>query len=446
MRSGSAVRWTRGQLLTLSALTIGYAGYYVCRSNLSVASPLLLESRDVLGVDKTALGTISSAAVLAYAVGKVINGIATDFASPRLVFLSAMVLSLGATIAFGLATGLSIFVLIWCANRFVQSAGWGAALKICGAWFDPTQYGRAAAILCMSYLFGDVLARLVLGQIIRAGAGWRGLFFASAAMLAVIAVGCAWVLRDRPTSTAGASNRALHDATSGDLAGTFTLRATLLPLLRSPGFLLLALLSLGLTMLRETFNFWSPTYLKEVGGLSNSDSATWSSVFPLFGGMSALLAGWISDRLTQGQRGLVMAAMLLPLVGSIGVMALWKADSHPLVPILMLGLSALFMIGPYSFLSGASSLDVGGARAAATAAGLLDGVGYLGAVLSGRFIGKLAQTLGWGAAMGVLAAIGLSMSVAALFYWRLERRFRRQAHPALVQSATEELVSPATSS
>lgn len=432
MSRGVAVRWSRGQIVTLATLTVGYAGYYICRSNLSVATPLLLEDSSLVGVDKASLGTVSSAAVLAYAIGKVINGIATDFLSPRTVFILAMVLSLGATIVFGFGTGVGVFVAIWCFNRFVQSAGWGAALKVCGTWFDSTQYGRAAAVLCMSYLFGDVLARLLLGQCIKGGMSWRGLFFASAGILSAICVGCFLTLRDRPEANLGVvSSCAGNERNEGKQLAQASLRATLLPLLRSPGFVVLAALSLGLTMLRETFNFWSPTYLREVGGLSNADAATWSSIFPLFGGISALAAGWLSDRLANGRRGFVMAAMLFPLVGSLSAMAMWKANGHAGMPISMLALSALCMIGPYSFLSGASSLDVGGARSAATAAGLLDGVGYLGAVLSGRFIGKLAQTQGWGVAMGALAALGGCMSFAAIVYWRLEYRRHTDGERAL---------------
>ncbi len=428
MNAGGAVRWSRGQIVTLTALTVGYAGYYLCRSNLSVASPLLLESRDLEGLDKAALGTISSAAVLAYAVGKVVNGIVTDVLSPRAVFLLAMVLSLGATVAFGAAPGVGVMLVIWCANRFVQSAGWGAAIKVCGAWFDAAHYGRAAAILSMSYLFGDVLARVVLGQIIQAGVGWRGLFMTSAAVLGVVAIGCAMILRDRPRSREDACDEAAGARATPETrsAGRESLRGVVMPLLRSPGFLVLAVLSLGLTMLRETFNFWSPTYLKDVAGLSNADAATWSGVFPFFGGVSALAAGWASDRLAHGRRGLVMAVMLFPLVGCLGVMGAWRSNGGALIPMVMLSLSALSMIGPYSFLSGASSLDVGGRKSAATAAGLLDGVGYLGAVLSGRFIGGLAQSHGWGVAMSVLALVGLGMSIAAIVYWRLEERTARR--------------------
>ena len=66
-------------------------------------------------------------------------------------------------------------------------------------------------------------------------------------------------------------------------------------------FWLVCLLSLGVTLLRETFNLWTPTYFTQAVGLTNADAAQKSALFPLFGGVSVLLAGFLSDRL--GPRG-----------------------------------------------------------------------------------------------------------------------------------------------
>ena len=45
-------------------------------------------------------------------------------------------------------------------------------------------------------------------------------------------------------------------------------------LARSPAFWIVCLISLGVTLLRETFNNWTPTYLVEVVGLGKGDAAT----------------------------------------------------------------------------------------------------------------------------------------------------------------------------
>jgi OPA family glycerol-3-phosphate transporter-like MFS transporter len=130
---GSIERWSRRerwQILTTATLLVGYAGYYLCRSNLSVVAPELVRELGSSGVDRTGLGLIVSAGILAYAVGKVLNGLWSDFLGGRKAFVGGMVASGLATVAFGLSSALPAFVGIWMANRFIQSVGWGALVKI----------------------------------------------------------------------------------------------------------------------------------------------------------------------------------------------------------------------------------------------------------------------------------------------------------------------------
>ena len=66
-------------------------------------------------------------------------------------------------------------------------------------------------------------------------------------------------------------------------------------------------MSVGMTLLRETFNNWTPTYLVEGVGLSKGSGAGLSGLFPLFGGISVIAAGILGDRFGRGGR----AAMIL---------------------------------------------------------------------------------------------------------------------------------------
>ena len=51
-------RLDRWQLVTAGTLLVGYAGYYVCRSNLSIAAPELVREFGDRGVDRAGLGVI----------------------------------------------------------------------------------------------------------------------------------------------------------------------------------------------------------------------------------------------------------------------------------------------------------------------------------------------------------------------------------------------------
>jgi OPA family glycerol-3-phosphate transporter-like MFS transporter len=68
----------------------------------------------------------------------------------------------------------------------------------------------------------------------------------------------------------------------------------------------------------------------------------------------------------------------------------------PAVAAFMIGFSCMWIFGVHGMLSGTASMDFGGKKAAATAAGLLDGVQYLGAGLTGFGLGKILDVFHWG--------------------------------------------------
>jgi hypothetical protein len=71
-------RVARWQTINLALLVVGYSGYYLCRSNLSVTLPLIIQELVRKGMDanaaRVALGSIASLGVLAYAIGKFPSG------------------------------------------------------------------------------------------------------------------------------------------------------------------------------------------------------------------------------------------------------------------------------------------------------------------------------------------------------------------------------------
>jgi OPA family glycerol-3-phosphate transporter-like MFS transporter len=69
----------------------------------------------------------------------------------------------------------------------------------------------------------------------------------------------------------------------------------------------------------------------------------------------------------------------------------------------------------HSMLSGTASMDFGGKRAAATAAGLFDGMQYIGGSFTGFGLGMLLDRFGWGVwapSMIGFAAIGALIMLA----------------------------------
>jgi OPA family glycerol-3-phosphate transporter-like MFS transporter len=422
-------RLNRWRVLTIALIVTGYAGYYFCRSDLAVAMPLLIAELGRKGIApddaRIRLGTVASLGVLAYAIGKFPSGWLADFLGGRRNFLCGMAGAILFTILFGLSGGLPLFTLAWIGNRLVQSLGWAGMVKIASRWFPYSSYGTVMGVVSLSFLFGDAASREFMSVLIRAGLGWRGLFYAAAATLGILLLVNLVLLKETPERI-GYPEPPVNPANLFQSEGEKRTPASLISLLstfaRSRVFWLVCLLSCGITLLRETFNLWTPTYFTQSVGLSVADAAQKSALFPLFGGISVLLAGFLSDRLGKAGRATIIFYGMLLSAALLLVLAFVEFGASKAAPVALVSLVAFAMVGPYSYLAGAISLDFGGKQGSATASGLIDGAGYLGGVLAGNSFASVSVMWGWKGAFASLAVVALLSSVAAAVFLNHQRR------------------------
>jgi OPA family glycerol-3-phosphate transporter-like MFS transporter len=421
-------RLRRWQFATVATLFVGYAGYYVCRSVLPVASPGMMND-PASGIDEVGYGRLVAVGIYLYAAGKLVNGVLTEYAGGRAAFLLGMALSAGLVLAFGLAAGLAGMLVIWGANRFVQSTGWVALVQVTGRWFPHRSLATVMGVLSLSYLFGDAVARAYLGAFAAAGYGWRQLFTVAAGSLGLVAVYCAVLLRASPRAVGLPEPPPppgnVFGADHGDTR--VSLRGLLGPLLASRTFWLVCLMNMGLTAIRETFNAWTPRYLEKGVGVSGEVAGLLSFVFPFAGAVACLAAGWGADRL-RGRFGRLIVPLMVLTTAALVAFAAADLRGRPALALVLISLVALFVMGPYTYCSGVLALNLGGKRAAAASAGLIDAAGYLcGAVVAGEAAGHLVKRYGFGPLLDVLVGMAAATLVIAVVYWVLEeRQFRNQ--------------------
>ena len=423
-----------GQLRTIVLLFGGYAACYYCRADLSVATPMLIEELHLHGVPsadaKVHLGTLISLGVLAYALGKLFLTGLGDWWGGRRSFLLGVGGAMVFTLLFAAGGALPLFTVAWIGNRLTQSVGWAGLIKVSSRWFDYSSYGTIVGILSVSYLIGDAVARQQMGLLIEHGYGWRALFvFAGVVAGAWLLASLLWLRESRVVEGhAEARPNPLNLFASADSRPTSAV-ALLLPLLRSREFLLVCVLSFACTIIRETFNTWTPEYLHHHLGYNMSRAATLSAIFPGVGVASALFAGWLSDRLGLSGRSLLL---FLGLAGAAGallmLMSVRAGSAGTLAPLVIIGVVAFCLLGPYSYLGGAFALDFGGKQASAASSGIIDGIGYLGGVLAGDSVARLSNAFGWDGVFVVLAAVsGGAAACAGLLYFLNRRSAGRAA-------------------
>src|SRR5688572_31294608 len=225
---------------------------------------------------KVQLGTVASIGVLAYAIGKFLSGGLADWLGGRRTFLMGTAGAICFTGLFAMGGGIPLFTFAWLMNRLLQSMGWPGAVKLTSRWFSYSAYGTAMGIISLSYLFGDAAARRFLGWLLSQGVGWRGIFVAAAGVMLVIFIVMLLLLKESPRDIGAAEPPANPNNLIGkdaENAEPVAFGSLVRAFVRSPAFLIVCVLSLGCTLVRETFNTWTPTYFTRVVGLSGGEAA-----------------------------------------------------------------------------------------------------------------------------------------------------------------------------
>ena len=410
----------------LPLLLIGYAAFYLCRANVEPALNLLAID---YGYDNEKTGAVMGIALGMYAVGKlVLSPLADLWGGKRLLVLTLLAtagisLLIGLSDAprrFGAAAGLVVIGVLVVANRFVQAGGWGGLVNIVGNTYGAARRGTIMGILSTSYDVGNVLALVLSATIVETGAGWRALFVVNPLIALVVVVALRVGLPNaQPAPAAGRAPEDKKIDASTELTepaepiGTIAKR-----LAGQRAFWFATALSFLLTFVRAGFMTWTPRFLYEVSVAAHVQSATSSSIaksafFGVAGIIGSVTTGRISDRLGPGRRAPVMTTSLALLF--FATLALAHAGvTSPLVATIGVAACGLFLLGPYSLLAGAVSIDVAGKRGAATAAGFIDAVGYVGASLAAFVLGSVSKRAGWTAAFDVVSAV---TAAALLLAW-----------------------------
>ncbi|HMK86117.1 MAG TPA: MFS transporter [Steroidobacteraceae bacterium] len=416
------------QIAIIALLFAGYGALYFCRADLSVGAPLIIDELVGHGVSHdeaiVRMGTIASLGVLAYALGKLFLGGLGDFWGGRVSFLIGLAGAAAFTLLFAQGAGIPLFMIAWIGNRLTQSIAWAGLIKVSSRWFDYSYHGIVIGILSVSYLVGDALARESMGTLIGRGHDWRALFYYAAAVAALLFVANLLFLRESRVQ-AGYTEAEPNPLNLFAQAESHppSIRALLAPLLRSRAFLIVCLLSFGCTIIRESFNIWTPVYLHDYLGYTMSDAASMSAVFPGVGAASVLVTGWLSDRLGANGRASILFLGLAAAAGALlALTALPRGHVGVSLPLLTIGIVAFCLLGPYSYLGGAFALDFGGKQASAASSGIIDGVGYLGGWLAGDSVARISVAAGWHGVFVSLAAVSAIAALGAGYLWYLGGR------------------------
>jgi len=413
MQHSRAYRFRR--FLNWFPLGLTYATMYMGRYNFNIV-------KNDIGawyhLDKAQMGIIATAGFWTYGLAVAINGPLADRIGGRKAILvgalGAALLNLTVGLMFLNQATSQLLVsmsVLWSLNMYFQSFGALSVVKVNSTWFHVRERGVFGGIFGTMISSGYFLATTIGAWLLASSRSWTVIWFVpAAAMVAMVAVDFLLV-RNRP-SQAGQLDFDTGDGSNAHLAEDEPL------LLKELGkvvfqnriIVLLIVAEFCTGFVRQGVMLYFTEYLQEVYGITKAlpvvsflgarVSLYWFTgiVLMLGGVLGGLLCGWASDKLFQSRRPpvafyfyLMQVVMLVLLGASLGRTGL----GGQIWAVTLIGLTAMFIFGVHGMLSGTASMDFGGRKAAATVAGALDGVQYIGSGLTGFGLGTILKNHGW---------------------------------------------------
>ena len=388
-----------------------YAFFYMSRYNFAAT---MSELSKTFGWSNTQLGVFETSMPLVYGLSVVLNGPLADRFGGRKAFLFG---ALGVTFmnfAFGACTLmkdaaapgtlLAVMAVIWGANGYFQSFGALSIVKVNAHWFHVRERGTFAGVFGVLIRLGLILAFSGVPFILTV-LPIRWAYWLPGTFVFVMFVANLLWMRDSPKDAGfGDMDTGEGDADDGKPSN---LKVVFEKVFASRTTWMIALCSMMIGMVRRsTVDSWYPKYFREIhlGGGKAADLAhyvpyqfaVWG--IALLGIAGGFTFGIASDRVYGGRRAPVITYGFVGMAGTLVLLGLsGRLGLGPFAPALCLAILSFFVNGAHGMVGGAASMDFGGRKAAATAAGLFDGMQYLASSLVGLGMGWVLDHWGWGA-------------------------------------------------
>ena len=367
---------------------------YVDRGALPTAAHLVQAD---LQLDARQLGLLFSAFFWTYTLMQIPMGwLAERFGAHRVLAAGLAIWGV-ATMCIGLANTFPTLFLLRLLLGIGESVGFPCVMKLMVMVVPTQSLGRANGVVGFGYLFGPAVGTFA-GGLLMAHYGWRAAFLVFGALSLLWLV--PWLRVKLPARAVRRSD--------GDMP-------TMRTILKQPAVWGTAL---GLFSTNYSFYFmlnWLPDYLVNERGYSTVGMAKIAAAAYAVNALSALIAGWVSDRLIKSgysANGVYKTTMAIAHLGTVVCMVAMGIGSKSV------GLAAMFL---FQVLCGGSSPGVyaipqilAGPKATGRWIGIHNSVGSMAGIVAPAATGFIVYSTHAFTAAFLLAA---AMTLLGLIGW-----------------------------
>ncbi|WP_242216847.1 MFS transporter [Bacillus cereus group sp. BfR-BA-01380] len=405
--------YTLLRIRVLLGISVGYAAYYLVRSNFTLSSTYLMKE---YGFTTTDIGLLGSVVAIVYGLSKFFMGNLSDKAYAQRFIAVGLFISSIINICFGFASSFGMILTLLVLNNIFQGMGAPPCSTVMAKWFSKKERGTKTGLWNISHNIGAMLVPPIvgIGFGIFGESHWQASVFIFPAIIAMVISVLMWInAKDTPESVGlppiDEYRNDYEDLEKADNAGKMSPKEILMKYVVKNKFVwYLCIANAFVYLIRFGVINWVPIYLTTVKGFTKTEA---HAAFSIFEGMaipSSLIVGLLSDKLFKGKR---MPLCVFSMVGVvIGTIVYWQATSVLVVSAAVSIIGCLIYVP--QFLIGLSAMELVPKFAIGTTVGMCGLFGYLGgSLVANAAIGIIVDRSGWDGCFILLIAGGILSTV-----------------------------------
>jgi len=317
--------------------------------------------------------------------------------------ITPAILNFGATSSVVITT----MALLWMTNSIFQTCGALSLVKINSAWFELRERGKLSARVGTVIQFGRMMVFWICPTLLLL-LPWKYTFWIPAGLLLVMTGITNRVIRDTPEELGLDSPFETPSKSKEEIKLSLILQKVF----GNPVMWVIAGMSMCLGVARNSIDHWFSRYFQVMFDIVPEEVIKFApykftvTLMPLAMITGGILGGLLSDRVFNSRRApIIFFSFLFQL---IGLVSLYTYITSPWVAAVAIVFTLAAIQSGHGLLAGTASMDFGGRKAAATAAGFIESMQYLAGSVVGIGMGK------WLDAHKVPGHIGIEFT-----YWPL---------------------------
>lgn len=381
-----------------------YTVSYITRINYgAVISEMTLAE----GIQKSAASLALTASAVTYGIGQLISGFMGDRLNPKKLIFSGLLLTISMNLLIPFCTSSTQMMCVWGVNGLAQAFMWPPLVKIMSSLFNAEDYKKSCTVVSWGGSLGTIAVYLI-APICIILAGWKSIFFASAAFALIMAI--LWMRKCPQIESDHKIEKVLQKSTGG-----FAYKTVFIA-----GVIMLVIVLQGI--LRDGVATWMPSYISETFNLSNKIAILTNVVLPIFSILTIQLVSVIYQKAVRNELLLIGIMFVAGFVSAFalylttGVSAVATVVFAAILNGCMHGANWLLtaMIPPHFSKYGRISLM----------SGLLNSCTYIGSAISGTGLALFSENCGWSATLLLWSGIALCGGAICILMFKIWKNFK----------------------